>query len=60
VRATTPESGTNRARGAGAETFFTKPLDFGVLHGETEARVERAGRRSRPLVRHAKMEGDQR
>lgn len=43
MRVTTPESGTNRARGAGAETFFTKPLDFGVLHGETEARVERAG-----------------
>jgi len=27
---------------AGAETLLTKPIDFGVLRGEIDARVERA------------------
>jgi CheY-like chemotaxis protein len=32
----------HKALAAGAETLLTKPIDFGVLRGEIDARVERA------------------
>ena len=31
-----------KALEAGAETLFTKPIDFGVLRSEIDERVERA------------------